>query len=197
MKNQSVFAISLCICIVFLCLCSSASLGTIIKCISPSGKVVYSNSTCPQGYTVKSSFPESKSQHSFSSNAVSTLVFDGFNWQIKRTHRFQFVGQKRYFKRPQNDYFFVVEATVENVSSEPRYITDNMKLIAGNNQYEYSTTAEVYSKYQLGYESQDEEIEPGVRANIFFGFDVKAANNFTLIISEWGFGDNRIKLNIH
>jgi len=72
-----------------------------------------------------------------------------------------------------------------------------MKIISVNHQYEYSSTAHVYSEVQLGYENKWGEIEPGVRMNIFFGFDVKAATDFTLIISEWGPGDSRIKLNIH
>lgn len=190
--------------VIFLLICSfpSMSLGIIVKCESPVGKIMYSNSTCPQGYKMISSRPESRSYSSsndrgvLSNNTIQSFEFDGFYWHIRRAHRFRKIGKEGYYERPLNDYFFVIEATVKNISSEPRYVTNDMKLISRNNQYETSSTAYIYSEYQLGYENKTRKIEPGIRVNIFFGFDVKAADRFTLIISEWGFGDNRISFTI-
>jgi hypothetical protein len=174
----------------------SKTSAEIIECIDPKGSVVFSNSVCPDGFKVKKNMYEIGGSPVSNSFDNTSFEFDGFYWKILKVHRFKAIGRESNLQRPKNDYFLVIEAQLKNISAKPRYITNSMILINKNQQYETNTKVSVYAEHQIGYENAGVKIEPGVIVKEYFGFDVKAAYDFELIISEWGTGSNRIKINI-
>lgn len=170
------------------------------KCIDENGNVMFTNTSCPRGYQIEKSIQEDHSStqpKSKISRYGGAFEFDGFIWRIIRTHRLDVIGRQSNIQRPKNDYFYVVEAELKNISSEPRYYGDFI-LMDGENQYQDSSKVDTYTKYQLGYSSEDStKFEPQARLKTYFGFDVKASHNFTLIIKGWGGSDERFKVTLY
>lgn len=152
---------------------------------------------------VINSIKSSPVSHSFSvtndARCISqreVFVFDGFKWQILNVYRMYQLGSSNNLQYPQNDEFIVVEASLKNISQEPRYYGD-FTLLSGENQYEDSSTVTVYGRYFFNYASKDSiEFEPGSNLKTYFGFDVKKSNSFTLLIKSWGLGNKRVRIKI-
>ena len=169
----------------------------------------------PQGVDCQSlllvGFGEKNSQNTTSIvqwfSAVTTILkrqkiqqvsfnFDGFNWRILRVHRLSVIGRESNPQRAKNNYFLIIEAELKNISYKPRYYGD-FKLLEGENQYPDSIPVTVYGEHQMGYPCKDTTVvEPGVRIQTYFGFDVKAANSFKLLLESWPLGKNRTKIDI-
>ncbi len=132
-------------------------------------------------------------------NAVirdSSFEFDGFYWNILGVYKVGALGRPSDLQHPSNDYYLIIEAELKNISNEPRYY-GNFVLLAGDQQYENSSTVCVYGKYFFGYECKHLTMyESGSRLRTYFGFDVKSAREYTMILKSFGGARTREQVEI-
>ena len=104
-----------------------------------------------------------------------------------------------YRKFPENDKWLLLEFTYKNVSEYDDKYMWSFVIINWENQYNKSSTASVYAKYQLWYDSNNSKpLKKWAKEKAYYWYDIKESDiwKWRLVLEGWWFSDDDIDIDI-